>query len=189
ARVTGSLNTNQRVQRLRLWPGWNLVSLAVGGSPLPLGGGEGQGEGAITAAFKWNQPTLAWLPVATNETLAAGTVLWLRTSTNAMATVTGTYTSPVNATAPTGPSFQPGPGLEVWPFTNATLLNLEAWKYHGPSQTWVVCHGTYLPSQSEFPATLAAGEGFMARSDVSTTLEVPESALRIRYFHHDHLGS
>ena len=29
ARVTGSLNTNVRVQRLRLWPGWNLVSLAV----------------------------------------------------------------------------------------------------------------------------------------------------------------
>src|SRR5205814_5603577 len=29
ARVTGSLNTNQRLQRLRLWPGWNLCSVAV----------------------------------------------------------------------------------------------------------------------------------------------------------------
>ena len=29
ARVTGSLNTNVRVQRLRVHPGWNLCSLAV----------------------------------------------------------------------------------------------------------------------------------------------------------------
>ena len=29
----------------------------------------------------------------------------------------------------------------------------------------------------------------MARADASTTLEVPESALRIRYYHQDHLGS
>jgi len=63
--------------------------------------------------------TLTWLPVSTNETLAAGTVFWLRASTNAVATVTGTYTPPVNATAPAGPSFQAGAGLEAWPFTNA----------------------------------------------------------------------
>ena len=62
--------------------------------------------------------------MATNETLAAGTVLWLRASSNATATVTGTYTPPVNATAPTGPSFQPGAGLEAWPFTNAPLVSL-----------------------------------------------------------------
>src|SRR5262245_57999613 len=32
ARVTRSLTTNFRVQRLRVWQGWNLVSLAVTGT-------------------------------------------------------------------------------------------------------------------------------------------------------------
>ena len=50
-------------------------------------------------------------------------------------------------------------------------------------------YGTNLPGQSDFPATLAAGESFMARADASMTLEVPENALRIRYYHQDHLGS
>lgn len=36
---------------------------------------------------------------------------------------------------------------------------------------------------------LTAGDGFMARADASTMLEVPESALRIRYYHDDHVGS
>ena len=188
ARVTGSLNTNQRVQRLRLWPGWNLVSLAVS-SPSPLWG-EGWGE-VLSAAFRWDQPTLTWLPVATNETLSARTVLWLHASTNTTATVTGTYAPPVNATAPTGPSFQPGAGLQAWNLmaSNSNLLTSSFWKYDGPSQTWLVRYGTNLPGQSDFPETLAAGEGFMARADASTTLEVPESMLRIRYYHQDHIGS
>lgn len=189
ARVTGSLNTNQRVQRLRLWPGWNLVSLAVS-SPSPLWG-EGRGE-VLSAAFRWDQPTLTWLPVATNETLAAGTVLWLRASTNSTATVTGTYTPPVNATAPTGPSFQPGAGLEAFPLLGeraGVRADIPLWKFDGPNQTWLVRYGTNLLGPSDFPATLAAGESFMARADASTTLEVPESALRIRYYHQDHLGS
>ena len=32
ARVTGSLSANERIQRLRLRAGWNLVSLAVAGN-------------------------------------------------------------------------------------------------------------------------------------------------------------
>ena len=35
ATITGSLSTNTRIQRLRLYPGWNLCSVAVGGATLP----------------------------------------------------------------------------------------------------------------------------------------------------------
>jgi RHS repeat-associated protein len=146
----------------------------------------------LSAAYRWDQPTLTWLPVATNDTLTAGTVLWLRASTNATVSVTGTYTPPVNSTAPTGPSFQPGAGLEALPLLGeraGVRADVPLWKFDGPSQTWLVRYGTNLPSQSDFPATLAAGDGVMTRSDVPTTLEVPESALRIRYYQEDHLGS
>jgi len=183
ARVTGSLSTNQRVQRLRLWPGWNLCSLAVTGSPLHLGEGAG-----VRAAFKWDQPTLTCLPLTTNETLGAGTVLWLHATSNATLVVTGAYTPPEDSTMPTGPSFQPGGGLEALPLLGVRA-DVPLWKFDGPSQTWLGRYGTNLSGQTDFPATLAVGGGFMARADVLATLEVPESALRIRYYHQDHLGS
>src|SRR5213076_3526141 len=63
ASITGSLSTNTRIQRLRLYPGWNLCSLAVTASDalqqlnsLSASGGEGQAE-VVRSAFKWNPPT------------------------------------------------------------------------------------------------------------------------------------
>jgi RHS repeat-associated protein len=182
ARITGSLNNNQRVQRLRLWPGWNLISLAVDGASIPA-------NSPVLEAYKWNQSTLTWLPIAKNESLAAASVLWLNASTSAMTSVTGTYTPPFPAAVPTGPSFQTAAGLEGLPFTNASLFNIVAWKFDGPSQAWFVRYGTNLPVQSEFGGAFAPGEAFMVRADASTTLAPPDSALGTRYYHQDHLGS
>src|SRR5207237_6589471 len=60
ARVTGSLNTNQRIQRLRLWPGWNLVSLAV--TAINALSQLSTLNSQLLEAYKWNQPTLTRLP-------------------------------------------------------------------------------------------------------------------------------
>jgi len=68
AEITGSLSTNQRLQRLRLYSGWNLCSLAVSG-PSPAGGAE-----AISAAYQWNAGTGDYSHVTLGQTLAAGTV-------------------------------------------------------------------------------------------------------------------
>jgi RHS repeat-associated protein len=46
-----------------------------------------------------------------------------------------------------------------------------------------------LELQSDLPAFIAPGQALFARADTPTHLEVPESALRIRYYHQDHLGS
>ena len=51
AEITGSLSSNLRVQRLRLYSGWNLCSVAVNG-PFPASGAE-----AISAAYQWNSGT------------------------------------------------------------------------------------------------------------------------------------
>ncbi|HAB15662.1 MAG TPA: hypothetical protein DCE44_04345, partial [Verrucomicrobiales bacterium] len=200
ARVTGSFTTNQRVQRFRLWPGWNLVSLAVtvtvtnalnqlrSSASLSATGEEGLGEGVLPAAVQWNSATGSWLSVIPTDALPAGTVLWINAATNCTAQVTGAYTDPLNRTAPAGASFQPGAGLEELPILGVRA-DIALWKFDGAIQTWRVHYATNLTSQSDFPATLAVGDGFMAPTDAPTTLEVPASELRIRYYHQDHLGS
>jgi RHS repeat-associated protein len=190
ARVTGSFTTNQRAQRFRLWPGWNLVSLAVtANSALEQLTGGASVPGNLQDAYHWNATSNCWETVAAHTTLLAGTVLWLRATTNTTTEVTGTYTDPVNRIVTAGASFQPGAGLEAWPFTNALLMNSAAWKFDGASQIWCVRYDTNLFEQSGFPVPFFVGTGFMMRADVSTMLEVPESGMRIHYYHQDHLGS
>jgi RHS repeat-associated protein len=198
ARSAGSLTTNQRVQRLRLWPGWNLVSLAVtatnalqqleSSASHSATGERDQREVVLLSAYQWNPATNDWETVAPNSSLLAGTVLWLNVATNTTAQVTGIYTDPVNRSATAGANLQPGAGLEAWPVTNTPLANLVAWKFDARNQSWRVRYGRSL-GQSDFPAVLAVGDGMMSRADDSTTLEVPDSVLRIRYYHQDHLGS
>ena len=194
ARVTGSLNTNVRVQRLRVHPGWNLCSLAVS-SPSPLWG-EGRGE-VLSAAFRWNPVNLGWEPVASNASLPAGTVLWLQATTNATLTITGTYADPTNRTVTAGGDFLPSAGLEALPLlgeragvrADVLLSMFDSTTKHWLS--WLPPPLSTLNSQpsTSFPAFLAPGQAVFARADAPAQLEVPESALRIRYYHQDHLGS
>ncbi len=185
ARVTGSLNTDLRVQRLRVWPGWNLVSLAVGGARLVA-------SFEILAALQWDHPTLTWLPISTNENLAAGTVLWLKASTNATLTITGTYSDPTNRMMSAGGDFLPGAGLEVLPlFREGVGVRADATisKYDAFSMRWLSWLPPPLELRPDLPAFIAPGEAVFVRADAPAQLEVPDSALGIRYYHQDHLGS
>src|SRR5437764_12888839 len=51
ASITGSLSSNPRIHRLRLYPGWNLCSIALTGS-FPASGWD-----VLSAAYQWNEPT------------------------------------------------------------------------------------------------------------------------------------
>jgi RHS repeat-associated protein len=180
ATITGSLSANTRVQRLRLCSGWNLCSVAVGGARLPSSFG--------SAAFRWNSPGNNWVTVSTNDVLAAGKVLWIHTANRTTICLTGTYTDPTNLPVATGCSFQPGAGLEVLrlPLHNS---NLGLWNHDHANQIWQI-HSPPVPEELfTFPDSLAPGAAIFVNAAVSTTLEVPEAALRIRYYHQDHLGS
>lgn len=194
ARVTGSLTTNQRVQRLRVWPGFNLVSLAVTATnafrqlSLSASGGEGQGE-VVSSAFKWNPATQTWLSVATNDTLPAGTVLWLKATTNTTLTVAGSYTAPTNTTIPVGISFLPIPGFDALAPSNALPASGVVWNYDAENQRWQIRLTGDLQSQSDMASMLSPGEVIFVRADAPGQLTIPDSALHIRYYHQDHLGS
>ena len=193
ARVTGTLSSNDRVQRIRISTGWNLISLAVTAAnalhqlnSLSASGGEGQGE--VVSAFRWDKSLQTWLLVATSDLLPAGTILWVDAVTNATASVTGTYPGPLRDVliAPIGGNFLPGYGLEVLPFTNqpqaitASRFAADQWQSQLPSE---------LNSLSDFPPVLASGEAFFAQASVPIVLVLPDPALGLRFYHQDHLGS
>src|SRR5262249_53578519 len=81
AHVTGSLSSNARIQRFRVFPGWNLCSLAVTATNAltQLASGNPQ---LVQAAYQWSGAASNWTAVNSGATLPAGTVLWLNAATN-----------------------------------------------------------------------------------------------------------
>jgi RHS repeat-associated protein len=181
AEITGSLSTNLRVQRLRLFPGWNLCSLAVSGA-FPAGGAE-----AIAAAYQWNPGTGDYSPVTLGQTLAAGTVLWVKASTNAVLSILGSYTEPVAQPIQPGGTYVPGPGLEAW--SPSLPDSASSWSFDASNRQWSDHLAGGLASVSGPPPALSPGQAFYVETVAPASLEIPDSTLRIRYYHEDHLGS
>lgn len=197
ARISGSLSSNQRVQRLRVSAGWNLCSFAVTAPnalsqmrSLSASGGEGQGE-VIAAAYKWNPGSSGWDLVSPTDTLTTGTVLWLHATTNATLRVTGTYSGPpTNATAPATGSFLPSAGLGVWPISTLNpQLSATLWSFRDPAERWRSSRPPPPLAQSNFPPVIGPGQAFYAQSLPPADLVLPDPALSLRFYHQDHLGS
>lgn len=179
--ITGSLSTNLRVQRLRLYPGWNLCSLAVSG-PFPATGAE-----AISAAYQWNPASSNYSLVTPGQTLAAGTVLWLKAGTNAVVSVLGAYVDPLPWAVQTGGTYIPGAGLETW--SPALPDSASSWAFEVSTAEWFGRLRGDLASVSGPPPTLSPGQAFYLQAAVPASLDIPDPTLRIRYYHEDHLGS
>lgn len=192
ARVTGSLSTNTRIQRLRVGPGWNLLSLAVTApdalhqitnslsSPLPA-----------PSLLQWDSQSRDWLPVLPNEALPAGTVLWLHAATHSTLVLTGVYHDPTNRLVPVGQFFCPSAGLEAWDIRSAFDSPdwRAVWHFPGREQHWDLRSFLVPDSDSTVPEFLPPGSALFVSASTAAELEVPEASLRIRYYHQDHLGS
>jgi RHS repeat-associated protein len=187
ARITGSLSPNMRIQRFRLYPGWNLLSLAVDEARLPL-------SAEISAIYQWNPATPGLEPSDSTANLPAGTVLWIKATTNAKLALIGTYLQPTKQTLAPGGVFLPNAGFEAWNLRSSldpgdTQAATDAWHFDLSSQCWL----SHLPSISNsdpgFPEYLAPGQAIFINADAPSDLAIPDPALRIRYYHQDHLGS
>jgi RHS repeat-associated protein len=198
ARVTGSLNTNVRIQRLRVWRGWNLCSLAVTatnaveqltGSPTGLPPRGEVSEVRADGIFKWNPATLGWDVVLRGETLLAGTVLWLQATTNGVLTVTGVYSEPTNRAVTPAGDFLPSAGLAAWDFGSAmsNLPSASAWAYDTPSTRWLSWLPLPIEQRSGRSFFIAPGEAIFVRSEAPTVLEPPPHASALQFYHGDHL--
>jgi len=194
AHVTGSLSNRPRLQRLRLWPGWNLCSLAVTATnamaQLNASGAQGPG-GLVLAAYQWNPVNMEYDSVTPAQTVAAGSVLWIHASTYATVAVTGDYVAPTNRTVEGAGRFQPAAGLEAWDIRSILEAHAgtTASDFDGASQTWNRHLGADLGSDPNFPGWLAPGEALLVDAITPAAWAAPDPGLRIRYFHPDLLGS
>ena len=163
-----------------------MVSLAITASASNL-----QSQISNLQFFRWISATQKWQPVAASETLTAGTVLWLNISTNATLSVIGTYTEPTPQSVASGPNFLPSAGLEAWDLKSAisNLQSVALWSFDSLDQSWFAPWSPDLPQYSTQLPTISPCEVFCLRASASAQCDMPDSALRIRYYHQDHLGS
>ena len=181
AEITGSLSANLRVQRLRLYSGWNLCSLAVSG-PFPANGAE-----AISAAYQWTPSTGRYLQITLGQTLAAGTILWLKARTNAVVSALGAYADPVPRQVQAGGTYISGTGLEAW--SPVLQASASSWDFDASTAQWFGHLAGDLASISDAPPTLSPAQALYLEATAPVSLEIPDPTLRIRYYHQDHLGS
>ena len=151
AKITGSLSDNLRVQRLRLRAGWNLVGIAVDGAKIPPGAG-------VTRAYRWHQPASAYLAIGGQESLTAGTVLWIKAEIGAVLSLIGRYNAPAAVTIPAGQSFVAGPVLQAWPLQPAPELAF--WQYDGAETGWHTGFSGGLEGVDRLPRRIVVDERY-----------------------------
>jgi len=187
ATVTGSMSDSLRVQRLRLHPGWNLQSLAVHGSTLPLVGADAGSDG-IVAAYRLDPVTGQWLAVTATETLPADTILWLFAKGHPTIGLRGSFNKAANVTLPAGKSFLGTGGLESRA-TPAADPGVEVWNYDETGQSWQLQAADLPEGGEEVPSVLAPGEAIFVSNRIPIEWAAPEAELAVRFSHPDHLRS
>jgi RHS repeat-associated protein len=188
ARITGSLSSAQRIQQLRLFHGWNVVSIAVGSTnAIEQLSQTSTGGGGITAAYLWNSGSGAFEGVAAGQALSAGSILWLKAETNYVAKLAGTYVEPVAAQVIPDGAWLPAAGLEKWVTTPAATAEL--WKYDAFNGVWQPTFSNILAPPGQPKPVIAPGEAMYVHSGEPIELQPPDSQLRVTYYHQDHLGS
>lgn len=190
ARVTGSLATRQRTQRLRVFPGMNLVSIAVTATNALSQLTDGASSASsLKAAYRWDSEAQTWFSVSASETLSARTVLWLDMTTNATLTVTGSYGNPERQALQPGGNFVGGWGLQPLNILEAFPKEAAVWSYEASERNWTKQLSGDLQITFDMPRVIAPGDALFSRSETAGVLKVPESVFQVRYYHEDHLGS
>ena len=186
AEITGSLSANSRIQRIRLYPGWNLVSLAVTANDV-VGQLRQSVPTFVNAIYRWAPSAGTYSSVLPGELVESGAVLWIKAETNLIVGINGSYSDPVNAQLPAGGSYLAGAGLEAWtPLLPATV---SGWFYDAQASRWHEQLEEPLAFSPDPPWTLAPGQTMYVNADGPNVLTIPDPNLRIRYYHEDHLGS
>jgi RHS repeat-associated protein len=188
ARVIGSLSPSPRTQRIRVFPGWNLISVAVSSTNTL---GQLKKNSMIDRVYRWNPQTMDYSSLTDSQDLPGGTVLWLKVPAQATLFLTGSYTDPANVPISTGAGYYACAGLEVLTLTNSIPADVLSWLFEREARSWEM----FLPDGHRLRVGtpprdfLAPGEALFIHANLPTELQAPEPALRLRFYHQDHLGS
>jgi RHS repeat-associated protein len=188
ARITGPLSGRPLLQRLRLRTGWNLISLAVTATNAlqQLASVPGGGD-PVQSAYLWNPMTGDYTKLTLEETATAGSVLWIKAARDSVVCLTGAAIEPTALRAPQGGGYVGSPGLEVHRLDLPEGVTI--WRFDSSSGTWQAGFSGDLAPLSHVPLALGPGEAIYVHTGDPVELASAEPALRIVYYHQDHLGS
>jgi len=195
ARVIGALSpAAERLQWVRVFEGWNLLSLAVesASSALQIATQLGTGTGpSDVVAYRCDDPSGIYQAVMTSDPLPAGCPFWLESAVGTVLLIQGAYRAPADSPLSAGANFVSSAGLEALGFDEALPSDpVEVWIYDAQSGLWRCRLPGEEASLSSFPACLAPGQAAYVRTaSAGVKFQAPDPALRIRYYHADHLGS
>jgi RHS repeat-associated protein len=191
AQVAGSLSNRDRIQRLRLLTGWNLVGLGVTAPGLReqlMEAGGGQATSPVAKVFWWNPGSGEHAELEAGKVLPSGSVLWINARTNAVVAVTGAYRDPTNTIFPAGGSFHASPGLETLALSRLGT-NHVIWHHNADGQMWARQADEPFGSFAGVPEFLSPGSAVFVQSEQAAELELSPPRLRTLFYHGDHLGS
>jgi RHS repeat-associated protein len=189
AKVTGTLDdAAERVQRLRVHPGWNLCTVAVDAADTAAQ--LGIGTEAVLGAFLLDPDTQETTELFGNTPIPAGSLVWLNAAEAAVVSVRGNYTAPVDGGAIAERGLFAYAGLERFNLARALAVGVDkVWGFGGLAQAWQV----YLPGDlaflSDLPDFVGPGAPVYLAIDGQAEVPLPDAAGRIQFYHPDHLGS
>jgi hypothetical protein len=137
ARITGTLEqSSPRVQRLRVYKGWNLLSLAVQADDAASQLGIGS-DPKIQEIERWDAQTQGYFPVGVQDPLPAGSVFWLFASADTTLEVRGSYFESGKIDIAAGGSFLISPSLSAVPIESALPPEIDrAWLFDAATKFW-----------------------------------------------------
>ncbi len=187
AKLTGSFSATARVQRLRLQPGWNLVSLEVTTTNLL---GQLSTFTAGQPVFRYNSRTKAYVGVTGAEIVAGGEVLWVYSNRRAVVSVSGGVEAPRALTLNAGSQLVGANGLQAHSWVSTLPAGVLVWRYDATRGAWQPPEGVPDVGQAARPPPfLEVGEVVFLDLQISVTLPAPDPAKAVLFYHHDHVGS
>ena len=192
ARVTGRLTAStQRMQKLRLRKGWNLVALAVAGSNAQL---DPATHPIIDEAVWWSATGAAsgYAPIrAAGTSVPAGVPAWLFANAASVITIAGpAEPAAAPASLAAGGQFVANASADAWSLAASFPPDAEIWSHLAGTGLWLprLSGADAFLSDSSVTQVLP-GESVFVRAAAAAVIGTAPAALQIRYYHQDHLGS
>jgi len=190
ARIIGTLNPEaQRLQRIGLSKGWNLIALCVDAPDAAQQLGIGQNP-VIVRAFRWDALAKDYEQVSFVTPLPRGTFLWIEADVHTALQLQGAYSEPGNQTIiPEGSRFATNGALLAWKLDN---LSDDFWSritayFEAEKQSWFLQSDLHASADSSPILFTGIPVGVRVLRDESW--ELPNLDNRVQYYLQDHLGS
>lgn len=187
AQITGRLNATNRIERMRLVPGWNLK--AVGGSGTSLfASAESAAEQGVDALRVWNPETQAFEVLGLASPVKRGAAVWVHAVKESTVSLYGSDAWDAPTLISSGATFLPILGAKPVNVGMMLPAGSRYWIHNASQNRWAI-HNVPVTDSGNVKAVVAPGEVLFVSRDAAVELPTTVSAPSIRYYHADHLES